>query len=70
MPDGNGELTQEEIRELRPSLKELVDIRFKAIEKSVDLRFAALEKAVEVAKTTNDFRLDAMNEFRASMSDQ
>lgn len=64
------ELTQEEIRELRPSLKELVDARFIALERTVDLRFAALEKAVEIAKTSMDTRLDAMNEFRSSMTDQ
>jgi exonuclease VII small subunit len=36
----------------------------------VDTRLAAAEKALEVALVANEKRLDAMNEFRATLKDQ
>lgn len=62
------------------SLREYVDMRFHAAERSVENRFVAQEKAVAAAldaadravskaEAATERRLEGMNEFRAALSD-
>lgn len=52
------------------SLKEHFEAILRSMEKALDSRFEAQEKAIRVANEASDKRLDSMNEFRATLSDQ
>lgn len=41
-----------------------------ALKEHFDTRFEAMQEAVKVADAANEKRLDSVNEFRASLSDQ
>ncbi len=51
-------------------LQQELDRRFKAVQLQMDQRFTASEKAVIVAQKANEKRLDNVNEFRQTLSDQ
>jgi hypothetical protein len=51
------------------SLREYVDIRFEAQEKSVNAALTASDRAVNKAETASEKRFDAVNEFRAALAD-
>lgn len=52
------------------SLKEYFDMRLEQMDKALDARFIAQEKAIDTASEASERRLNAMNEFRASLEDQ
>ena len=52
------------------SLREYIDLKYQHIESLIDNKILSLDRAVTVAKLENDRRLDAMNEFRAALTDQ
>lgn len=63
------------------SLKEYINDRFVALEKSIDARFesvitatnnalGAADKAVSKAESASEKRFEGVNEFRASLADQ
>jgi hypothetical protein len=52
------------------SLREYVDIRFKAQEEAVNAALAAADRAVAKAESAADKRFESVNEFRASLNDQ
>ena len=58
MPDGDGELTKEEISQLRVGVL-----------KYIDTRFAASEKAVDKALDSINGRLATTNEWRSALDD-
>jgi hypothetical protein len=51
------------------SLREYVDIRFEAQEKSVNAALTASDRAVNKAEAASEKRFDAVNEFRAALAD-
>lgn len=73
-------LTSEEIKQLRPSLKEVVDIRFTALEKAHDREFESIKKfydaqhqadqtAISAALASMKEHLATLNEFKATFKD-
>lgn len=52
------------------TLKEYFDMRITDLEKSLDERFSSQEKAVKIAVESSNKRLEGMNEFRQTLSDQ
>ncbi len=52
------------------SLKEHLDSRIDAVERAAVLALAGSDKAMQKAEVSVDDRLKAMNEFRASLTDQ
>jgi len=51
-------------------LKEYLDMRIQHVEDIVNGRFISQEKAVNVARDAAEKRLDGMNEFRQTLTDQ
>ena len=53
-----------------PTLREYVDTRFDAIERQLDERAISQARAEEIALKAVDMRLEQMNEFRSTLTDQ
>jgi hypothetical protein len=51
------------------SLREYVDVRFKAQEEAVAAALAAADRAVTKAEVASEKRFDSVNEFRAALND-
>jgi len=52
------------------SLRDHIESRLAALEKSLDERFKSQEQAIAHALAANEKRLDGMNEFREALRDQ
>ncbi len=52
------------------SIKTYVDTRFDAWDKSIESRLQSMDRAVQKAETAIDRRLESVNEFRQTLSDQ
>jgi hypothetical protein len=46
------------------------DARWQAIEKEIELRMQSNQMAIDKAENTMNWRLEGMNEFRATLTDQ
>jgi hypothetical protein len=53
-----------------PTLREYIDMRFEEMDKRFTNRFEAQETAIGKAEAALSERLNTMNEFRATISDQ
>jgi hypothetical protein len=75
------ELSEEEIRQFRISLKEYFEHRINTLKEYIDIKFQSLEKELRTYQDSNDVnlksalismdkRLESMNEFRQTITDQ
>ena len=51
------------------ALREYLETRLESLREQINVKLEATEKATNLARTTIDDRLTAMNEFRAALSD-
>ena len=68
--DNKTELSEEETKQLRMTLREYVDIKLDNLEKEFQTYQCSNDVNLKSAYSSMEKRLEAMNEFRATITDQ
>ena len=70
MPIEKTELSEDETKQFRITLREYIDLRFASLEKELETYQCSNDVNLKAAHASMDKRLEGMNEFRATITDQ